>query len=75
MEDEVIEMHDFVSVEGQLGTWETVGSRTSEPIWEVQLGRDAATKHWENSANLTLVRKASKPTAEPGFYPARGIMD
>jgi len=74
MENDVIELRDFVSVEGRSGTWETVGCRTGEPHWEVQLGLDAATKHWENSAKLTLVRKASKP-AETSFYPARSIMD
>ena len=69
MENEVIEMNDLVSVEGAPGARKTVGHRDGEPQWEVQLGRDAGSKQWVNSAKLTLVHKALKAELEPGFYP------
>ncbi|MES2392937.1 MAG: hypothetical protein V4555_14925 [Acidobacteriota bacterium] len=74
MSGQSIEMHDFVTIEGEVGTWETVGWRDSEPLWEVQLGRDAATKRFVVSEKLTLVQKAAKPELEPGFYLPNSIM-
>jgi hypothetical protein len=76
MNDNVLEMGDNVSIQDKSGVWVIVGYRSAgEPHFEVQLGSDAATKHWENTDKLSLVQKAKKPDVEPGFYPSKSIMD
>ena len=70
-----VEMNDQVSVAGESGVWKVVGSRTTEPCWEVQLGMDGASKRWARTDTLTIVAKAEKPETGASFVPSRGIME
>jgi hypothetical protein len=67
-------MGDRVTVAETAGTWTVVGTRDSEPSFEVQLGRDAGSKRFVRTSDLMLVQKAAKSEPEPGFYPTRSIM-
>jgi hypothetical protein len=53
-----IEFCDQVSITGESGVWKVVGSRTTEPCWEVQLGMDGASKRWVRTDALTIVARA-----------------
>jgi hypothetical protein len=74
MENQMLENYDLVSIQGEVGTWTIVGRKTEEPKYRVQLGQDGASIKFVNSADITLVQKANKPTTEPGLYPSRSIM-
>jgi hypothetical protein len=71
-----IEFGDQVSIIGESGVWKVVGSRTTEPCWEVQLGMDGASKRWVKTDALTIVAKAEKPQTDGAFFvPSKGIME
>ena len=74
MEDQSIEIRDDVSVEGLEGVWTIVGLRPGDGLYEIQLGRDGATKQFAKMDMVALVKKAAKPKKEPGFYPGSSIM-
>ncbi len=74
MGQDKIEMFDEASLAGDEGVWTIIGTRTEEPKYQVQLGKDAATMKYARSESLLLVRKAETPATEAGFYPDRSIM-
>ena len=69
-----LENFDIVSVDGELGEWTIVETRSNDTFL-VQFGADAATRKYVAGTGLTLVRKAEKPDGDPGFYPGRSIME
>lgn len=75
MSEDTPEIEDTVSVEGQTGERKIVGTRSSEPSFQVQQGNDAATQQWVHSSQIKLLRKNKKPSSGPRFIPDRGIMD
>lgn len=68
-------MNDLVSVESLQGVRRIVGTRSTEPRYQVQHGSDAATQSWIRTDQLTMVQKHKPEDAGPGFYPDRSIMD
>lgn len=74
MENQSIEIGDQVSVRGKEGVWTVVGLRPDGSLYEIQLGRDGATKQFAQMDSVTLVSKAAKPPIEPGFYPGSPLM-
>jgi hypothetical protein len=75
MDPQTFEISDQVSVEGDSAVWTIVGSRSLEPCWQIQRGRDAATIRFVRTETLILVQKAEKPDTGPGFYPPKSIME
>ena len=76
MPEEEFGMGDVVSVEGQEGLWKIVGMRdASEPRFQMQRGNDAGTQRWVETSKLKVVTKHTEPQTDPGFVPAKGIMD
>lgn len=70
-------MNDKVRILGVSNeVWTVKGTRDgAEPFWMIRLGMDAGTDIWKRTDELELVEKAKVPEGQPGFYPARGIMD
>jgi uncharacterized protein YodC (DUF2158 family) len=70
------EVGDAVRVKtGGPKRWTIVGSRDTEPCWQIQCGNDGASTKWIKTDELELLAKGKKPESSPGFVPTRGIMD
>ena len=52
-----LEIGDRVRINSE-GTeiWTIVGSRSVEPCWQIQRGKDAASVQWKNTSDLELYR-------------------
>ncbi len=72
----MIEIGDSVRViGGGSELWTVVGTRSAEPCYSVQLGKDGASVQWRRTIELELAFKAEGPVSQPGFVPDKGIMD
>jgi hypothetical protein len=73
-----LEIGDSVRIiEGTDGEiWKVVGSRSTEPHWQIQRDKDTATVLWKKTSELEFVAKPTMQESDSaGFVPARRIMD
>ena len=60
MDNQPFDVEDLVSVQGAQGIWTIVGTRDTEPKYQIQYGWNAATVRWTASETLSLIQRALK---------------